>query len=93
TVWFPMWSYSNTMGDTTTYLEDAEDGSYSEGDPWPGAIAWQKMGNCKHEWLPKVVAAKDFEKAWADYMNAYAACNPQDFLDDMQGEVNRRMGK
>ena len=93
TVWFPMWSYSNTMGDTTTYLEDAEDGSYSEGDPWPGAIAWQKMGNCKHEWLPKVVAAKDFEKAWSDYMNAYAACNPQDFLDDMQGEVNRRMGK
>ena len=87
--WFPMWSYSNAL--KPTYQEDAPDGSYSEGDDWPGGIAWQKMGDCKHEWLPKVVMASDFESEWKNYMDAYAKCNPQDFLDDMQAEVNRRI--
>lgn len=27
----------------------------------PGGVAWVKMGEVKHEWLPKVVMAPDFE--------------------------------
>ena len=58
----------------------------------PGGVAWTKMGETKHEWLPKVVMAKDFDSTWSDYMNAYNACNPQDFLDEMQEELDRRAG-
>ena len=50
----------------------------------PGGVAWTKMGECKHEWLPKVVMAKDFEAGWAEYMDAYNACQPQDFIAEMQ---------
>ena len=50
----------------------------------PGGVAWTKMGETKHEWLPKVIMAPDFEKGWADYMNAYNACQPQDFIAEMQ---------
>jgi putative aldouronate transport system substrate-binding protein len=42
------------------------------------------MGECKHENLPKVVMAKDFDKGWEDYMTAYKACKPEDFLAEMQ---------
>ena len=50
----------------------------------PGGVAWAKMGEVKHEWLPKVVMAEDFEAGWADYMEAYSACKPEDFLSEMQ---------
>ncbi len=50
----------------------------------PGGVAWTKMGEVKHEWLPKVVMADDFEAGWADYMDAYNACKPEDFLAEMQ---------
>lgn len=50
----------------------------------PGGVAWTKMGEIKHEWLPKVVMAEDFEKGWAEYMEAYKACKPEDFLAEMQ---------
>ncbi|MBP3234431.1 MAG: sugar ABC transporter substrate-binding protein [Eubacterium sp.] len=59
----------------------------------PGGVAWVKMGETKHEWLPKVVMAGDFESTWNEYMDAYNACNPQDFLDEMQAELERRAGK
>ena len=50
----------------------------------PGGVAWAKMGECKHEWLPKVVMAKDFDKGWGEYMAAYEACKPGDFIAEMQ---------
>jgi len=56
----------------------------------PGGVAWTKMGEVKHEWLPKVVMAADFDATWADYMEAYAACKPEDFLAEMQTELERR---
>ncbi len=58
-----------------------------------GGIAWTKMGETKHEWLPKIVMSTNFEADWASYMDAYNACNPQDFLDEMQAELDRRVGK
>ena len=59
----------------------------------PGGVAWVKMGETKHEWLPKVVMASDFDSTWTEYMDAYNSCNPQDFLDEMQAELERRAGK
>ncbi len=50
----------------------------------PGGVAWAKMGEIKHEYLPKVVMAADFDAAWDEYMGAYNACKPEDFLAEMQ---------
>ena len=58
-----------------------------------GGVAWVKMGEVKHEWLPKVVMAKDFDSSWADYMKKYNSCKPEDFLAEMQAELLRRAGK
>lgn len=58
----------------------------------PGGVAWTKMGECKHEWLPKIVMASDFDSAWEEYMDAYEACKPEDFLAEMQTELNARAG-
>ncbi len=57
----------------------------------PGGTAWNRMGEIKHEYLPKVVMASDFESGWSEYMDAYESCNPQDFLDEMQAELDKRM--
>lgn len=57
----------------------------------PGGVAWTKMGEVKHEWLSKIVMASDFDSAWDSYMSAYEACNPQDFLAEMQEELDRRV--
>lgn len=56
-----------------------------------GGMAWTKIGEIKHEYLPKVVMAKDFDKAWDEYMDAYNKCKPEDFLSEMQTELDRRM--
>lgn len=56
-----------------------------------GGMAWTKMGEVKHEYLPKVVMADKFDDAWADYMKAYKKCKPEDFINEMQTELERRM--
>ncbi len=50
----------------------------------PGGVAWTKMGEVKHEWLPKVVMAADFDATWDEYMAKYNDCKPEDFLGEMQ---------
>lgn len=56
-----------------------------------GGMAWTKIGEVKHEYLPKVVMAEDFDKAWDEYMEKYNECKPEDFLSEMQQELDRRM--
>ena len=50
----------------------------------PGGVAWTKMGEVKHEWLPKVVMSTDLDGIWTDYMSAYEAVSPEDFIAEMQ---------
>lgn len=50
----------------------------------PGGVAWAKMGEIKHEYLPKVIMASDFDAAWEEYMGVYSSCKPEDFLSEMQ---------
>ena len=50
----------------------------------PGGVAWAKMGEVKHEWLPKVVMASDFDSTWEQYMGVYNDCKPEDFIGEMQ---------
>lgn len=55
-------------------------------------MAWKQMGEVKHEYLPKVVMAKDFEAAWTDYLKVYyERADVQKFLDAAQTEVDRRI--
>ena len=54
-------------------------------------LSWIKITEVKHEFLPKVIFAKDFEKEWQNYMDSYAACKPELFLNEMQAELERRM--
>lgn len=56
-----------------------------------GGLAWTMMGEIKHEYLPQVVMASDFDSAWEAYMSAYYACHPEDFLQAMQTELDRRI--
>ena len=53
----------------------------------PGGVAWTRMGEIKHEYLPKVVLSSDFESAWNEYLEAYASAKPEDFLSEMQTEI------
>lgn len=57
----------------------------------PGGTAWTKMGEIKHQYLPKVVMADDFDAAWDEYMKVYSDCNPEAFIEEMQAELDRRV--
>ena len=59
----------------------------------PGGTASNLMDECKHEYLPKVVMADNFDSAWAEYMEAYKKCKPEDFLAEMQTELERRIAE
>ncbi len=54
-------------------------------------VVWQKMGEVKHEWLPKVVMSSNFDSDWSAYQKAYSDLNPQVFLDAAQAEVDARL--
>ena len=56
-----------------------------------GGMAWNKIGEIKHEYLPQVVVAKDFDAAWAEYMDAYNSCDPGAFIGELQTELDKRM--
>lgn len=56
-----------------------------------GGAAFQKMGQTKHKYLPMLVKSSDFESTWEEYMTAYEDCNPQDFIDAAQQEVDARL--
>ncbi|MCQ2533244.1 MAG: sugar ABC transporter substrate-binding protein [Clostridia bacterium] len=57
----------------------------------PGGVAKQKIENLKHDYLPELVMTSDFESAWYEYINLYNECNPQDFIDEMQTELDYRI--
>lgn len=68
--------------------------TYSSGMAYSlGQQAYHDMVVCKHEWLPKVVKAKNFESAWNNYMKAYDACNPEDYISEMQEELDERIAR
>lgn len=57
----------------------------------PGGMAWTKIGETKHAELPKLIMADDYEAGWEAYLEEYNKCSPQDFLDEMQAELDRRI--
>ena len=56
-----------------------------------GGMAWNKIGEIKHEYLPQVVMAIEFDAAWAEYMDAYNSCDPGAFIGELQTELDKRM--
>ena len=67
--------------------------SYSNGftTDTEGGMAWNKIAEIKHEYLPQVVMAQDFDTACAEYMEAYNSCNPEAFIGELQTELDKRM--
>ncbi|SEA81138.1 putative aldouronate transport system substrate-binding protein [Pseudobutyrivibrio sp. ACV-2] len=59
----------------------------------PGGTAWAKMTEIKHQYLPKVVMADNFEQGWNEYMKVYEECKPEDFISEMQTELERRVAE
>jgi putative aldouronate transport system substrate-binding protein len=59
----------------------------------PGGTAWAKMAEVKHQYLPKVVMADNFDEGWKEYMKVYNECKPQDFISEMQTELDRRLAE
>ncbi len=57
----------------------------------PGGMAWIRMAEVKHNYLPQVIISDDFDVIWEEYMQAYESCKPEDFLAEMQEEVYRRI--
>lgn len=57
----------------------------------PEGYAWQQMGECKHQWLPQLVMARDFDNTWKQYMDEYAKCDPDTFIAAAQEEVYFRL--
>ena len=53
----------------------------------------ERMDEVKHRWLPQVILAQNFEETWNSYMEAYNACDPQSYFEDLQKELNQRMNK
>ena len=56
-----------------------------------GGAAWAEIDRCKRQYLPRVVMADNFERSWQQYMEAYASCKPENFLKEMQNELERRV--
>ena len=67
--------------------------SYSNGftTDTEGGMAWNKIAEIKHEYLPQVVMAQDFDTAWAEYMEEYSSCNQEAFIGELQTELDKRM--
>lgn len=57
----------------------------------PGGLAWSKMEEVKHQYLPQVVIADNFDDAWAQYTDAYAQAKPEDFFVEVQEAVYDRI--
>ena len=45
----------------------------------------------KHQYLPQVIMAEDFDTMWDIYMQQYADCEPEILLDALQTELTRRI--
>jgi len=54
-------------------------------------VAWAKMADVKHEWLPKVIMSSNFDSDWDKYMKAYNGTGVEDFLAGAQAEVDARL--
>ena len=73
--WYPLWSWSNDL--------TPDKGAAGE--------AWDMMGKVKHEYLPQVCIADDFDAAWDNYMKVYEEKVDIDaFLSAASDEVERR---
>ena len=46
-------------------------------DTTEAGMVYEQINEIKHEWLPRVIMAEDFDTAWQEYMDAYNACSPQ----------------
>ncbi len=64
--------------------------NFTTDTPW--GVVWVNMAEVKHEYLPKVCMADDFEAAWEEYLGVYNdRCDIPVFLDAINAEIQRRI--
>lgn len=55
-------------------------------------LVWATMADVKHEYLPQVVMADNFDDAWNNYMDQYnSRCDINVFLTAINNEIQRRI--
>ena len=54
----------------------------------PPGDAWNDIQKMFHKMLPELVMADDFDEAWDAYLKAYEGCNPEQYLDYMQQQLD-----
>jgi putative aldouronate transport system substrate-binding protein len=73
-------------------------GSVNKAGPWypmyskssvmttssPGGMAKKLQDDLKHQQIPILIRATDFDLAWAEYMDLYEDTKPEDFIAEMQ---------
>lgn len=52
-----------------------------------------EIEQAKHEYLPQLVMAEDFDSLWNEYTEYYSNIDSQVYFDELTAEVRRRMGK
>ncbi|MDE6426608.1 MAG: sugar ABC transporter substrate-binding protein [Ruminococcus sp.] len=50
----------------------------------------KEIDQLKHNYLPRIVMADDFDTLWSEYREAYGKINTQAYFDDLTQEVHRR---
>ena len=64
--------------------------AFTTDTPWGKAKS--DMDTVKHEYLPKVVMADDFDKAWDEYLGVYnERVDVEAYLNELSAEVQRRI--
>lgn len=54
-------------------------------------VAWTKMADVKHQWLPKVCMSDSFDSEWNSYMTAYKATNAAVYMTKAEEAVKNRV--
>ena len=64
--------------------------AFTTDTPW--GMAKTDMDAVKHEYLPKVVMADNFDTAWEEYLKVYhERCDTEAYLAELKAEVDRRV--
>ncbi|MDE6833631.1 MAG: sugar ABC transporter substrate-binding protein [Ruminococcus sp.] len=50
----------------------------------------KEIDRLKHNYLPRIVMAEDFDTLWSEYREEYGKINSQAYFDDLTKEVHRR---
>ena len=54
-----------------------------------GGAAYMMIQELKHQYLPQLILANDFDATWQKYETEYKGTYADDFIEELQEEVDR----